>query len=137
MAESEQEKRERLRQLRAQREAEVTSGATDWVLGAREVLDQALRNDARMRLDLIDELVETGNANIDEIAEKYGGGSTRDGHLSQVTTIMHGKARERNSAFSGSPDEWLHCDLQARTYRVHPEFADAWRKVRAVMGRRR
>ena len=135
MAESDGQKIERLRKLREQREAEVAAGATDWVRGTREVLDQALRNDAKMRLDLIDELVEVGNANIDEMAEKYGGGSVRDGHLAQVTSILHGRERPTGENFTGGPDWWLTSHLDTRINELHPEFVNAWRKVRALIGR--
>ena len=135
--ESEKQKRERLRKLREQREIDVAAGATDWVRGAREVVDQAMRNNAKTRLDLIDELVETGDANLEEMAEKYGGGSVRDGHLAQVTSILHGKARAIGENFTGGPDWWLTSHLDARTYEIHPEFKDAWRKVRALFGPKR
>jgi hypothetical protein len=134
MAETEKQKLERLRNLRKQRESEVAAGATDWVRGAREVVDQAMRNNARLRLELIDELVETGNANLEEMAEKYGGGSVRDGHLAQVTSILHGEARAVGENFTGGPDWWLTSHLDTRTYEVHPDFVDAWRKVRALFG---
>jgi hypothetical protein len=98
-------------------------GATIWDDRAYDAYLHAVRRERHDRIQLIDALVVQGVSNIEAIAEKHGGSHVRDAHLAQVTHVVNGKPR------TGDPDDWVHSNLETRTYTIHPEFAAAWKRL--------
>jgi hypothetical protein len=123
------EKIARLRAARLARDAEARNpntrwNATHWDIGASSALEQAERTGSETRIRLIDEVVEKGISNIDDLSDRYGGDHVRDAHFAHVTMMVHGRPRE------GMAEPWLNTDCNARTCTIHPAFAEAWRKLR-------
>src|SRR5579884_297876 len=103
----------------------------DWASAVTDVIEKTIKRNVTDRLEILDFIVSLGEIDIDQMNERCGGGYRRDNRfINPVTKIIHGRERR------DSTDNWLPFNEETRSYRVHADFAKAWKAARGNVANR-